>query len=42
MTAYAREDMEWIEHTSIAGGSENMNNHFGNQDADFLENGEST
>ena len=40
MTAYAREDIEWMEHTSTAGGSANMNNHIGNLDDDFSENWE--
>ena len=38
MTAYAREDVEYGEHSSIAGVNENPYSHFGNQYGNFSEN----
>ena len=40
VTAHAGEDVEQGEHSSIAGGSANLYNHFGNQFGGFSENWE--
>ena len=36
-TAHAGEDVEQGEHSSIAGGSANLGNHFGTEFSDFSE-----
>jgi hypothetical protein len=38
MLVHAGEDMEQVENSSIAGGSANLYNHFGNQFGGFSEN----
>ena len=38
VTAHAGEDVEQGEHSSIAGGSANLYNHFGNEFCIFSEN----
>ena len=40
-TAYVEEDVELGEHSSTAGGSGNLNSHFGNQYGGFSEDWES-
>ena len=40
MTAHAGEDVEQEDHSSIAGGSSNFYNDYGNQFGSFLENWE--